>query len=89
MSEKQVIKDLFEAELVNCPQYPVAVNLVQYLKDEIARPLVSEYVQFFFNNAMTDQEQGTFRMCVILLLGFEPITVSGSYCVVHMKNFLI
>ena len=88
MSAKDEIKGLFEYELMQSPEYTLAQQLVLFLKDEIATPHVNEYVSMTFNNRLNESQQGVFKMCCILLLGFEPITVTDAFCVVHMKNFL-
>lgn len=89
MSIKEEIQALFITELVNTDEYKLVQSLTRFIKDEILFPSVKQYVTFQYGCSLDDVQQGIFSMCCLTEYGFEPITVTESYCVIDMKNFLL
>ncbi len=97
MSFFQEIKDLFTNEIVNSPQYQVALKI----KDLMIADILSPNINFSFNYILKDDdfvdlnnkeyEHNVIILCLNLILGFEVEKIDNGInkgISIIMKNFL-
>jgi len=85
---RQIIKDLFTAELLNTPQYQIVLAIKQVILNEISVPNIQSQVIYNFEYLQSDYDLEVIKMCMILEFGFSTDNL-GSHCVViEMKDFL-
>lgn len=88
MSSKEEIKVGFSNELMNTPQYQLALLVKQFILDEISRPNIAEYVIYTYENPITREDVKILKMCLYLLFGFNVNDISENNVLVDMKKFL-
>ena len=89
MSSRQIIKDLFTAELLNSPQYQIVLAIKQIILDEIATPNIQAQVVYNFETPQSEYDLEVIKMCMILVFGFSTNNLSSSGIIIDMKDFLI
>jgi hypothetical protein len=88
MSSKQLIKDLFIAELVNTPQYQIVLNIKQTILNEISVPNVQYQIIYNFETPQSDYDIQVIKMCMIIEFGFSTNNISSNCVVIDMINFI-
>jgi hypothetical protein len=88
MSSKNEIKNAFEAELKNTPQYQIVINIKNLIMQEIATPNIQSSVIYNFEIPQNDEERNIIKMCMIIEFGFSTDNMNESCCIIEMKKFL-
>ncbi len=89
MSSKDEIKALFVAELKNTPEYTDVTNIKTLIIEKIMTPNIQQYVKYDFPSVKSEEELSVFNMCMLVEFGFNSSSVTSSYVVIDMKQFLI
>ena len=88
MSSKQLIADLFIAELLNTPQYQIILTIKQIILNEIALPNIKSQIFYSFETPQTEYELEVLKMCMMVEFGFSTNNLSSSCIIVNMADFL-
>ena len=87
-NSKNLIKDLFIAEIKNTPEYQIVLNIKEFILNEIATPNIQEIVLYNFETPLNKEQQNNIKLCMIVEFGFSTDNMS-EYCVfIDMKEFL-
>jgi len=85
---KNLIKDLFTAELKNTPQYQLVLNVKQLILNEIATPNIQRQVVYNYEQPITREEVEIVKMCFLIEFGYLINNISEYSLVVDMAKFL-
>ncbi len=88
MSSKQLISDLFKAELINTPQYQTVLNLKQIILNEIATPNIQAQVLYNFEIPQSKYDIEVIKMCMIVEFGFTTNNINENWLSIDMIEFL-
>lgn len=87
MSSKEEIKVLFTQEICNTQEYQIALNIKNYIIQQINEPNIQETVVYMFPNPLTKDSQEILKMALTVLFGFYGL-VNENGVVIDMKKFL-
>ncbi len=93
MSNFEEIKNLFTNEIINSPQYQIAIKIKNLLVQDIIAPNINYSFSYLLTNEdyvdvnNKDYENVIICMALKLILGFEVEINMGSVIIV-MKKFL-
>lgn len=85
---KQLIADLFKAELLNTPQYQIILTIKQIILNEIATPSVQPSIVYNFETPQTEYDINVINMCMMVEFGFSTTNISSYAVVINMADFL-
>jgi hypothetical protein len=88
MSSKNEIKNAFEAELKNTPQYQIVLNIKNLIMQEIATPNIQSSVIYNFQILQNEEERIIIKMCMIIEFGFSTDNMNENCVIIEMKKFL-
>jgi hypothetical protein len=88
MSSKQEIKNAFEAELKNTPQYQIVLNIKNSIMQEIATPNIQPSVIYNYEIPQSKEELNVIKMCMIVEFGFSTDNMNEFCAVIDMSKFL-
>lgn len=88
MSSKEEIKVLFTQEICNTQEYQIALNIKNYIIEQINTPNIQENVVYMFSNPLSKDGQEILKMCLTVLFGFYGI-VNENGVVIDMRSFLL
>jgi hypothetical protein len=88
MSSKNLIKDLFIAEIKNTPEYQIVLNIKEFILNEIATPNIQEIVLYNFETPLSKDQINNIKLCMIVEFGFSTDNMSESCVFIDMKEFL-
>jgi hypothetical protein len=86
--DKLNIRNIFMAELMNCKEYTLVLNMEKYIIESINTPFIQEHLKYIFETPQTPEEIETIRLCQKILFGFSSEEINSEYCIIEMKNFL-
>ena len=88
MSSKQEIRNAFEIELKNTPQYQIVLNIKSLIMDLIATPNIQPLVIYNFESTQNQEERDIIKMCMIVEFGFSTDNMNENCCIIPMIKFL-
>ena len=88
MSSKQEIKNAFEVELKNTPQYQIVLNIKNLIMEQIATPNIQSSVIYNYKTPQNETERNIIKMCMLVEFGFSTDNMNDNCCIIEMKNFL-
>jgi hypothetical protein len=88
MSSKNLIKDLFIAEIKNTPEYQIVLNIKQFILNEIAAPHIQKEVLYNFETPLNKEQQNNIQLCMIVEFGFYTDNMSAYSIIINMAKFL-
>jgi hypothetical protein len=88
MSSKQLISDLFKAELLNTPQYQTVLTIKQIILNEIAMPNIQPQVIYNFETPQSKYDIDVIKMCMIVEFGFTTNNINENWLSIDMVDFL-
>ena len=88
MSSKNLIKDLFIAEIKNTPEYQIVLQIKQFILNEIATPNIQEIVVYNFETPLSKEQINNIKLCMIVEFGFSTENMSMYSIIIDMKQFL-
>jgi len=88
MSSKNEIKNAFEAELKNTPQYQIVLNIKNLIIQEIATPNIQSLVIYNFQIPQNEEERNIIKMCMIIEFGFSTDNMNENCVIIEMIKFL-
>jgi hypothetical protein len=88
MSSKNEIKNAFEAELKNTPQYQIVLNIKNLIMQEIATPNIQSLVIYNFQIPQNEEERNIIKMCMLIEFGFSTDNMNENCCIIEMIKFL-
>lgn len=88
MSFFQEIKDLFQNEIINSPQYSLALLIKNKVIEEINRPSITECFAYQLDESLTNFDIQNLKLCLFVMFGFN-VEINGLILVVDMKKFLL
>jgi hypothetical protein len=88
MSSKNEIKNAFEAELKNTPQYQIVLNIKNLIMQEIATPNIQSLVIYNFQIPQNEEERNIIKMCMLIEFGFSTDNMNENCVIIEMIKFL-
>ena len=88
MSSKQEIKNAFEAELKNTPQYQIVLNIKNLIMQEIAAPNIQASVIYNFETPQNETDRNIIKMSMLIEFGFSTDNMNENCCIIEMIKFL-
>lgn len=88
MASKEEIKIAFINELKNTPEYTDTIAIKQLILNNIAIPNIQQNIKYEFSSPKNEEQLSILSMCMIFEFGFASQSVTSSYIVIEMKNFL-
>ena len=88
MSSKNEIKNAFEAELKNTPQYQIVLNIKNLIMQEIGTPNIQSSVIYNFQIPQNEEERNIIKMCMLIEFGFSTDNMNENCCIIEMIKFL-
>ena len=88
MSSKNEIKNAFEAELKNTPQYQIVLNIKNLIMQEIATPNIQSTVIYNFEIPQNEEERNIIKMCMLIEFGFPTDNMNENCVIIEMIKFL-
>lgn len=93
MTSFQEIKDLFTSEIINTPQYQIAVKIKNLIIQDIIQPNVNFYFSYelqnsdYTDNDSRSNENQIILMSLRLILGFD-CELRSTTIYINMNKFL-
>lgn len=93
MSSFEEIKGLFINEIINSPQYLVAIKIKNLIVQDIIAPNINFTFTYLLENTdyvdinNKDKEEVIIKMALKIILGFE-VEINMGYVIVIMNKFL-
>ena len=87
-NSKNLIKDLFIAEIKNTPEYQIVLQIKELILNEIATPNIQKEVVYNFETPLNKEQINNIKLCMIVEFGFSTENMSMYSIIIDMAKFL-